>query len=182
MPDDDPLQLVFSGECIDGHDPRAVREAVASALKLDEERAARLFSGKRVVLRRRADAVAAHRHIARFAMMGALLCAEPSQPARTGRARRWRPLRRSSRRLLRWAGIGVLCILFGVALGLVIGPGLNAQWPDEAPPVAAGPSAVNKLPDPAPVAPAAVDASPATLPPGDASAQPAQGVRDLGQR
>ncbi|HEY0857113.1 MAG TPA: hypothetical protein VGE16_08655, partial [Albitalea sp.] len=150
---DGPWQLVFSGECIDGHDPRAVREEVARALKLDERRAARLFSGQPVVLRRQVDAETARRHIDRFAAMGALLRAQPMPPSpprpgrveameaptRSPRARPWRRLRRTSRRLLRWAGIGLLSIVFGVGLGLVLGPGLNSPWPDEPAPHDAGP-------------------------------------------
>ena len=151
---DGPLQLVFSGECLDGHDPQAVREAVARTLKLDEARTARLFSGKRVVLRRQVDAATARRHVARFAAMGALLRAEPSQQAQARRAgaTRWR--------LLRWTSIGVVSVLFGVALGLALGPGLNTLWPDDPPRGAAADTA----PHPAPVAPAAVDASPEKLP------------------
>lgn len=74
------LQLVFEGECVEGHDPRAVREAVAAALRLDERRVERLFSGRRVVLRRGMGEAKAHRYIARFAMLGAVVRAEPSQP------------------------------------------------------------------------------------------------------
>ena len=77
---DAPVQLVFSGECIDGHDPLAVRRAVGAALKLDERRAARLFSGKQIVMKRNADAAYALRQVARFAMMGAVLRAQPMPP------------------------------------------------------------------------------------------------------
>lgn len=71
------MQLVFNGECIEGRDPLTVRRAVAAALKLDEERASRLFSGKPVVLKRQVDLSYAVRHIARFAVMGAVLRAQP---------------------------------------------------------------------------------------------------------
>lgn len=77
---DASLKLVFSGECLDGYEPQAVRRAVARALKLDEKRAARVFSGKRVVLKRRVDMATAYRRIAQFARMGAVLRAEPPVP------------------------------------------------------------------------------------------------------
>ena len=132
-----PLQLVFHGECLDGHDPVAVRRAVVKALKLDEKRAAHLFSGRRVVLRREVSAAAAERHIARFAQMGALLHAEPSQP----RAKRHKPAptkdtRPASgpapwRRPLRWVAVGMV----GGAVGLLL---VIALWPQAPAPDTAG--------------------------------------------
>lgn len=71
------LQLVFRGECLDGHDPDEVRRAVTAALGLESRRAQRLFSGRRIVVSRGLDMATAHRRIARFAMMGAVLHAEP---------------------------------------------------------------------------------------------------------
>lgn len=44
--------IVFSGRLLDGHDPMTVRKAVASRLSLDEGQVERLFSGKRVVLKK----------------------------------------------------------------------------------------------------------------------------------
>jgi hypothetical protein len=76
-----PLQLVFHGQCLEGHDPLAVRQAVALALKLDDARAARLFSGRRVVLRRGVDEATALRYVTRFRQLGAVLQSEPSPPA-----------------------------------------------------------------------------------------------------
>lgn len=136
---DTPLQLVFHGECLDGHDPLAVRLAVVEAMKLDEPRAARLFSGRRVVLRREVGAAAAQRHIARFALMGALLRAEASTPrpprqvsaptkvARAARAGA------SWRRPLRWVAIGTLGSVVGLMLGVVLWPMLSAPWPKSNP-------------------------------------------------
>ncbi|HMC16451.1 MAG TPA: hypothetical protein VKI18_12515 [Albitalea sp.] len=163
---DEPLQLVFSGECIDGHDPQAVREAVVKALKLDEKRAARLFSGKRVVLRRHVDSAAAQRQIARFASMGALLRAEPSKslpPLASHSPARWQALR--------WAGIAVLSVVVAVTLGLVLGPALSALWPEAPAPGALPSSAAANLPTAA--VPSPIDASPATIPAQAASARPA---------
>jgi len=128
---DVPLQLVFRGECIDGYDPAVVRQAVARALRLDEARTERLFSGKPVVLRREVDALRADRHIARFATLGAVLRAEPSKPTsrgpatRTARAPWWRPLK--------WGGLGVICIVLAGILGVATGPALNALWPETSP-------------------------------------------------
>lgn len=141
-PTDPLLQLVFHGESLAGHDALAVRRAVIQALKLDEPRAARLFSGQRVVLRRGLDAATAHRHVVRFAVMGAVLHAEPSRPRSAGAATReqlptalqrrsrptwWRPLRKTGQRVI----LTVLGVAFGVAMGLLLGPGLNALWPDD---------------------------------------------------
>lgn len=44
--------IVFSGRLLDGHDPMTVRKAVASRLNLDAGQVERLFSGKRVVLKK----------------------------------------------------------------------------------------------------------------------------------
>jgi len=154
-----PLQLVFSGQYLDGYDPQAVRRAVASALKLDEKRAAHLFSGKRVVVRRDVDVVAAYRYMARFALMGAVLRAEPSEPRPSGPASARtldapaslaRPLWWRS---LHWAGIVALSVAVGLILGLVLGPGLNALRTETQPPAAAAASGtVTTLPLPLPSA------------------------------
>lgn len=166
--DDAPLQLVFRGECLDGHDTQTVRHAVASALKLDEQREAHLFSGKRVVLRRNVGAAAAHRHIARFALMGAVLHAEPSAARAESVPARGTPARPSAvrrRRRLLWAGAGVLCALGGLALALVSGPGLNSLWPQT--PVSGDTvtsRAMTAAPEAPPPAQAVADRQPAMAP------------------
>lgn len=76
-PHDLRLRLVFSGKIVPGHDPRAVREAVADALKLSHKNTERLFSGKHIVLKQQVDAAYAARQITRFAKMGAVLRTEP---------------------------------------------------------------------------------------------------------
>ena len=175
-PDDALLQLVFSGECLSGHDPAAVVRAVARALKLDEKNAARLFSGKRVVLKRQLDVAEAHRRIAQFAMLGALLHAEPSRPRSVAPAAARRPTpsdgkanaavpvdarskakplaRTPASRLDReaspasatnaaatsvsrlwprpqhWVVNGVMVVSTTLLLGVMLGPGLNALWPE----------------------------------------------------
>ena len=160
------LQLVFHGECLDGHDPLAVRRAVVKALKLDKKRAARLFSGQRVVLRREVGAAAAERHIARFALMGARVHAEPSQP---------RAARRAWRRPLRWAAIGTLGSAVGLLLGIALWPMLTARSPPAPAPdaTAATPSLVAQAPASlaaappvtAPVAPARAASEAEDIPP-----------------
>jgi hypothetical protein len=164
---DDRFQLVFSGECIDGFDPQAVRQAVVAALKFDEKRALRLFSGKPVVLRRQVDAATAQRYIARFATMGAVLHAELSKlpPRPVARASRWRPLQ--------WAGIGVLCIALAVLLGLALGPMLDARSPEASAPGSATSGGMADASQSPPLAPAAADVSSTKMPPKEAPARPA---------
>jgi hypothetical protein len=159
---DAPLQLVFRGECLDGHDPQAVRRVVASALELDAKRAARLFSGKRVVLRRQVSVAAAQRHVAQFALMGAVLRTEPSKPRPASVPTKRASARRARapwRRPLRWAGIGALFIAGGLVLGLALGLLLvpDAPWHDTRPTgsAAASWSAANAPHPPPPAAPAA---------------------------
>ena len=93
-PTDHPprYRLVFEGECLTSHNPQAVRTAVVRALLLDEADAARLFSGKRVVIRQELDAASARRHIKRFARMGAILRAEPAKPRQSPPSRAVRPV------------------------------------------------------------------------------------------
>jgi hypothetical protein len=162
------LQLVFHGECLEGRDPQAVRAAVAAALKLDERRAAHLFSGRRVVMRRAVDEAKAHRYIARFALLGARLHAEPSAPRpvpqRPARRPTLRRLRVRAVRLwrdalwglsagLRVAIVGVLAgggaLLVGLMLALLPGTwGAGDEPPARAVP-AAGAGAGAALPSPA---------------------------------
>jgi len=177
-PDDERLQLVFSGQCLAGHDPLVVREALTRALKLDEERAARLFSGKPIVMRREVDVAAAHRHIARFAMLGAVLRAEPAKrrplpPAAAAPPPAAAPTDDGTavappggltwRGPLRWAGIATLGIGAGLLLGLLLGPGLGSDWPD-APPLRASPTTVAGTAAPT-AAPAPPDETPADMTP-----------------
>jgi len=153
--DIDLLQLVFSGECAEGRDPQAVRAAVVAALKLDDARAARLFSGRRVVLRRAVDVHKAHHIIARFAMLGAVVRAEAALPrppqtvpppavAAAGASTSPAPPPLPSTaafaplpwgRVLRWTGLGLAGSVAAVMLGLLLGPGLGSLWPETPHPV-----------------------------------------------
>lgn len=189
---DAPLQLVFSGECLDGHDPHAVRRVVAGALKLDANRAARLFSGKRVVLRRRLDAAAAQRLIARFAEMGAVLRAEPEKP----RPRRGEPGPTKAapaahggvprQRPPPWAGRPAPWIVAGLILGLVLslGLGLNALWAEMDAPGASTSWGVANVPLPPAPASSAADVVATMAPADDEIPQDmtAEAVRDYRQR
>lgn len=162
------LRLVFRGECLPGHAPQDVRQAVAQALKLGDDRAARLFSGRSVVLRREVDSATAARYVGRFAKMGALLHVEsvmvsPVPPVRpASRPLSWQPSRPVITGL---AGLAVVLLL-----AMLLWPGVAAWWGPAAPDpeVAALPQAV--APQPAGMtlsAPATVPSpSPASMPAG----------------
>ncbi|WP_280154693.1 hypothetical protein [Piscinibacter sp. XHJ-5] len=82
-----PVQLVYFGEVLRGFEPDAVQREVARLLKLDDRRAARLFAGKRTVLKRRLAREDAERYARRLAKLGALVHIEPmSEAAAAGRA------------------------------------------------------------------------------------------------
>lgn len=183
LADDPPLELVFRGECLEGYDPAAVRATLAKALKLDQRRADRLFSGRRIVVRRNVDVVAAHRYIAKFAMMGAVLQAEPQEgvseeppaplpppapppppaalPVLKTAAHDSRfssstlEYRPRKPRWMRWLGTGIGCVMAGAALGLLLGPGFGSpSTASVAPaPVARMAEVPPPVADPAPVVP-----------------------------
>lgn len=196
-PHDGLLQLVFRGEIIAGHAPEAVRSALAAALKLDAARAERLFSGKRIVVRRAVDADRARRYVALFAVMGAVLHAEPARPRQPPSRHARQPAPRRTRaghsawRLgawwqpLQWVGIGALCVVGGAGLGLLLGPGLDVPWLADRPPTAAGtaPAApAAALPGAAPPAPQAASPAPPPVPdpemPADMSVDALRDYRD----
>lgn len=126
------LRLVFSGECIEGHDPVAVRRAVAAALKLSETRSARLFSGKHIVLKQQVDSAYAARQIARFAAMGAVLRTEPCRP--TPKPPEPRQSRLSAVFVWRWPEVRSSPWLIGglALLVLAVGAGTMGWSRDEA--------------------------------------------------
>lgn len=161
---DASLQLVFQGECLAGHDPQLVSRAVTAALKLDAKRAARLFSGQRVVLRREVSEATARRYIAWFAQMGAALHAEPSsrraEQAPTPAAP---PTARAAGRRRR--GIGMAGLAGALVFGLGVWPGLDALWPQTPAPstestAAASEAAGNAAPPPSPPVAAAGEEAP----------------------
>lgn len=129
------LRLVFSGQCLPGHDPQAVRRAVAAALKLGSKHTERLFSGKHIVLKQDVDAAYAAKQIARFAAMGAVLRTEavrpkaPVQPAPAmtrlvaALGLRWPPDRRT------WGAMATSALFLGAVVGVVGWSSLGADGP-----------------------------------------------------
>lgn len=153
-PTDPPkFRLVFTGECYLGHDPQAVREAVVAALKLDEKRAARLFSGRRVVLRKGVDLPAAHRYIVRLSALGAVVHAEPPLSSVLPVAARDRPT--AAPAAPRWRRQGLAAAGVAVAIALLLVPVVAPLWPG-ADPAAPAPGS-----SPPPEAPSAAAAPPA---------------------
>lgn len=74
------VRLVFLGETLQGFDPNQVRRRVGRELRLDKARLARLFSGRRIVLKRAVEPERAFRHVDRFARVGARLRIEAIDP------------------------------------------------------------------------------------------------------
>ena len=70
------VQLVFYGEVIAGFRLEDVQRSLAALLKLDEARAAALFNGSRVVLKRELPAAQAERYVAHLASLGARVAAQ----------------------------------------------------------------------------------------------------------
>ncbi len=75
---DAPVQLVFFGEVLAGFQPDAVKRDLGQALKLDEARIARLFSGARMVLKRSIANDDAQRYVKRLEQLGARIHVEPA--------------------------------------------------------------------------------------------------------
>ena len=153
------LHLVFSGECLPGHDPLVVRRAVTAALRLHERHAARLFSGKHIVLKRQVDAAFAARQVARFAALGAVLrtqiAPQPPQPRTPGfRARLAQLLSQPPRRLTLAvaASAVVMLVLAGAWMaGQGSGPGrASGSVPVAAPTTSQGVPAPMPMPMPMP--------------------------------
>lgn len=137
------VRLVFMGETLQGFDAAQVRRRVGRELGLDKSRLARLFSGKRIVLKRAVDPERAFRHVDRFAKVGARLRIEMLDAAESGlsvdpatgtgvpststlssrSSRSSRGSRRSSRsrRRAQWA----MVLAF---IGLMVGVGALAAW------------------------------------------------------
>lgn len=135
------VQLVFTGEVLEGHDPATVRAALAARMRLDERRTERLFSGKRHVLRRGVTDTAALRHIARFAQMGALLRSEPVEPRRRqARVLVQAPPPPPPPPRFKASTVALLCLALGLLAGLLLGPLRATLAPGRsAAPVAAAP-------------------------------------------
>lgn len=70
------FQLVFRGETLAGFEPATVRAALGQRLRADRAQQDRLWSGKRVVIKRDLRAEVAAHWVAQFAQLGALLHSE----------------------------------------------------------------------------------------------------------
>ncbi len=92
-----PVQLVFIGELLEGFERGDVARQLGQWLGLDDARAAKLFTGSRIVLKRSIELEDAQRYVARFAKAGARLHIEPiaqpgAEPALQRGAERAAPL------------------------------------------------------------------------------------------
>jgi uncharacterized membrane protein YhaH (DUF805 family) len=74
------VQLVFRGEVLDGFVREDVRRRLTQALRLDEARAAQLFSGVRTVLNQSLDPALARLYAAELERMGARIHLEAEPP------------------------------------------------------------------------------------------------------
>lgn len=145
-----PVRLVFLGETLQGFDPKQVRRRVGRELRLDKARLARLFSGRRIVLKRAVEPERAFRHVDRFARVGARLRIEAIDPdevadtvsgpagsvAPDGAAPRTRSRRSRERRRSRWMLPAALAALLAA-----IAAGLAFLWPPRDAPASARPAA-----------------------------------------
>jgi uncharacterized membrane protein YhaH (DUF805 family) len=71
------VQMIFNGEVLDGFQADDVKRRLAQALKLNDERAAQLFSGERNVLKDSIEADVARRYVEQLALLGARVHLEP---------------------------------------------------------------------------------------------------------
>lgn len=76
----DQYRLVFSGEVLEGQHPAVVKKRLAAAFKLDDERVGKLFSGKRVVVKKAADETSAGQYRRLFEKAGARLQVSRIEP------------------------------------------------------------------------------------------------------
>lgn len=90
------VQLVFAGEVLDGFSTDDVKLRVAQVLKLDDAKLHRMFSGKRVVIKRGVDAADADRWVAKFGAMGARLHVVTASQATSAEAHAPAPAARAS--------------------------------------------------------------------------------------
>ena len=70
---DESYRLVFRGEVLDNQHPAVVKKRLASALKLTDAQAEKLFSGSSVVVKQQADTKTAARYQGLFKQAGARL-------------------------------------------------------------------------------------------------------------
>ncbi len=82
---DERYRLVFRGELLEGQHKAVVKKRLAEALKLDENRAQQLFSGKTVIVKRDADTRTAAAYQKLFKTAGARLRVLPVEVAESAR-------------------------------------------------------------------------------------------------
>ena len=71
------FNIVFAGELRAGQDEEAARGKLAGMFKSDAERIAKLFDGRRHVVKKNADGATAEKYVAALAKAGAIAYAEP---------------------------------------------------------------------------------------------------------
>ncbi|MDL2275723.1 YbjQ family protein [Desulfosarcina sp. OttesenSCG-928-G10] len=74
---EDRYNVIFEGKCMPGEDAEAVKAALKTALRTDDQILAHLFSGKPSVIRKNTDAVTAEKYKKLFADAGALVVIQP---------------------------------------------------------------------------------------------------------
>ena len=66
------FEIAFSGQVVEGADLATVRSQIGKIFKADEQRLAQLFSGRRVLIKRRADAATMAKYRGAFERAGAV--------------------------------------------------------------------------------------------------------------
>jgi hypothetical protein len=82
----DLFDIYFSGQLLPDQDPEQVRANVARLFRADADKAARLFSGKSIRIKRGVDAETAGQFRARLREVGALVDIKPSKSGRADAA------------------------------------------------------------------------------------------------
>ena len=75
--DSERFDILFAGECLDGHEEAVVRTAVARLFRADDATLDRLFSGRRQRIKRGVDAATARRYAEAMAAAGARAIVQP---------------------------------------------------------------------------------------------------------
>lgn len=79
---DEAYRLLFRGEVLDGQHPAVVKKRLIDALRLNDDQAAKLFSGSAVILKRNADTKTAARYQGLFKKAGARLRVMPVEESK----------------------------------------------------------------------------------------------------
>ncbi|MDH3642053.1 MAG: hypothetical protein OES38_08140 [Gammaproteobacteria bacterium] len=79
---DEAYRLLFRGEVLDGQHPAVVKKRLVDALQLNDDQAAKLFSGSAVILKRNADTKTAARYQGLFKKAGARLRVMPVEESK----------------------------------------------------------------------------------------------------